>query len=149
MRADCLALCLRLFANRVTGRERYIAPSRPIPNFERTGGWASISDGVEVLAGMRWVGGGALSVRAGTEPLPPAQSGLFRSAPSVQTNMDSPESRARQRSDKPPENSESQPKPRRTAAVKKDSAPARSLLQIQVTAITALRAWEQDMLQWK
>jgi hypothetical protein len=70
MRADCLALCLRLFANNVTDRERYIAPSRLTPNFERTGGWAFISGGVEVLPGVRWVGGGALSGKAVTEPLP-------------------------------------------------------------------------------
>ena len=37
MRADSLALCLRCFANRVTDRERYIAPPELTPNFERTG----------------------------------------------------------------------------------------------------------------
>ena len=54
MRADCLALCLRCFANRVTDRERYIAPQTEHPTSSAQGGWAFISGGVEVLPGMRW-----------------------------------------------------------------------------------------------
>ncbi len=45
-------------------------------------------------------------------------------APNIQTNPDTPGNPARQRSDKPPENAESQPKPRWTVAVRKDFDPA-------------------------
>ena len=70
MRADCLALCLRIFANRVTRQGALQCAPELTPKFERTGGWEFMSGGVEVLPGVRWVGGGALSGRAVTEPLP-------------------------------------------------------------------------------
>ncbi len=56
-------------ANKVTDRERYIAPRRLEMNFARTGGWAFISGFVAVLPGVRWVGGGATSGSAATKTL--------------------------------------------------------------------------------
>ncbi len=80
-------VCSFLFiANKVTGRERYIAPCRLIQNLERTGGWAFISGFVAVLPGAA-VGGRWSSCPAALQRKRlPRTVWFFQSVPKVQTN---------------------------------------------------------------
>jgi hypothetical protein len=94
MRADCLALCLRLFCKQSDRQGALHCAPESTLNLERAGGWAFNSGFVTVLPSPESAltcGGWVVEQNpAGLERTSLAQSGLFRSAPNILPNVDLP-----------------------------------------------------------